>query len=58
MSCTPGFAPDAESQWHALDPLPHELALMYERDTSGGVKKINSFQKRHRTQANTGTCAH
>lgn len=27
MSYTPGFAPDAESQWHALDPLLQELAL-------------------------------
>jgi hypothetical protein len=27
MSYTPGFAPDAESQWHALDPHHQELAL-------------------------------
>jgi len=27
MSYTPGFAPDAKSQWHALDPHFQELAL-------------------------------
>lgn len=27
MSYTPGFAPDAESQWRALDTIHQELAL-------------------------------
>jgi len=27
MSYTPGFAPDARSQWHALEPEIQEIAL-------------------------------